>query len=342
MIKKILPLLLFVFILASCANAETPNPAALTLESDSVSWTQTVQAVSLSWTRTAAAVPTSTPLPPTETPAPLPSATPTPESLPPERWREWSVIPTAVSDKMKTVYELGQMMGNDPHAFSVVGDCHSETPEFFGIFDTGQYTLAEYDYLQETIDYFAGSFNRKSRTVKQGLTATGALSVLWNDWKDCTSMETPIDCELRLNRPSFVIISLGTNDANGVAPFETMLRRLIDVVIGHGAVPILATKADNAEGDHSINETIARLAYEYEIPLWNFWRAVQPLPDHGVILPDHREHLTYSDEVSSGDFREPYLRYGYNTRNLTGLQALDAVWRLTTGRPILFTPTPIP
>ena len=155
-------------------------------------------------------------------------------------------------------------------------------------------------------------------------------------------METPLDCEYRLHQPSFVIISLGTNDANGTAPFETTLRRVIDVTIGHGVVPILATKADNAEGDHAINETIARLAYEYEIPMWNFWAAVQPLPDQGVILPDHREHLSYSEIISTGDLREEYLKFGYNTRNLTGLQVLDIVRRNITGEALEFIPTPLP
>ncbi len=57
-------------------------------------------------------------------------------------------------------------------------------------------------------------------------------------------------------------------------------------------MPILATKADNLEGDQAINATIARLAYEYDLPLWNFWLAVQPLPDHGL-QPDG-SHLTWA------------------------------------------------
>ena len=48
------------------------------------------------------------------------------------------------------------------------------------------------------------------------------------------------------------------------------------------AVPIIATKADNLEGDNSINATVAQIAYDYGIPLWNFWAAVQPLPNHGL------------------------------------------------------------
>lgn len=340
--KKLIPIFFVLsFVLVSCglSEADVEMRVEQTVEAYSVSWTQTAQAKAGVYPS-----PTLEQAPTLET-ATTPTSTPEPyvySTLLPEEWREWPVIPTSISPKMVAVYELGQLKGNDPHAFTKIGDCHSMPPEFFAIFETEFYNLDEYVYLQETIDYFPGSFERQGYAAKLGLTATGALSVLWNDWKECTPMETPLDCEYRLHQPSFVIISLGTNDANGVAPFETTLRRVIDVTIGHGVVPILATKADNAEGDHSINETIAQLAYEYEIPMWNFWRSVQPLPDQGVILPDHREHLTYPGFASTGDFSEELLQYGYNTRNLTGLQVLDIVRRNITGETLAFLPTPLP
>jgi hypothetical protein len=53
--------------------------------------------------------------------------------------------------------------------------------------------------------------------------------------------------------------------------YDKYMRRVLDRIIETGAVPIIATKADNLEGDHSINATIAQIAYEYDIPLWNFW-----------------------------------------------------------------------
>lgn len=330
---------LLTFILISCSSSEKDIEARVI---------QTQEAVAITWTQTAQALlpsPTIEATKPTATMLATETATPTPQpysSLPPERWREWPVIPTNISSRMLAIYEYGQMSGNNAHAFTKIGDCHSMPPEFFGIFETDSYDLADFEYLQATIDYFPGSYERQGRAAKIGLSATGVTSILWNDWKDCTTMETPLDCEYRLQKPSFAIISLGTNDANGVAPFETTLRRVIDVTIGHGVVPILSTKADNAEGDNSLNETIARLAYEYEIPLWNFWRAVQPLPDQGVILPDHREHLSYSPFASTGDFRTEYLQFGYNVRNLTGLQVLDAVRRNIIGEPLEFIPTPLP
>jgi hypothetical protein len=232
---------------------------------------------------------------------------------------------------MRLVYERGLAAGNNPQAFSKVGDCQSGLPMFLGDLDKGRYNLGEYVYLQPVIDNFAGSFGRSSRAVKDGLTASAVNVSLWNDWRDCEKNETPLACEYRLQKPSFAIISLGTNDANGFVPFEETLRKVIDATLAQNIVPILATKADNAEGDHSINLTIARLAYEYQIPVWNFWLAVQDLSLQGLRSP---EHLTYGEYVLPVDFSSPdVMQYAFNVRNLTALQVLDVVWRSVTGQP---------
>ncbi|MFN3742721.1 MAG: hypothetical protein ACK4VW_08640 [Anaerolineales bacterium] len=308
----------------SVINAEVERRVAATVQALSVAWTQRASVTppipSLTWT----AAPSSTPTPqPSPTPSPLVYQTKT--TLSPNAWKSFPVIPTAISERVRQIYRLGQLAGNNPRAFSKVGDCHSNLPTFFGPFDSGEYNLGEYAYLQETIDYFKGSWGRRSRAVKDGLTASAALAVLWNDWKDCSRMETPLDCEYRIHKPAFALISFGTNDVMGVAPFEITLRWVIDVTIGHNIVPILVTKADNAEGDHRANQIIAQLAYEYDLPLWNFWAAVQLLPDHGLMS---RDHLSYSEIISSADFSPAGLKYGYNVRNLTGLQVLDAIRRM--------------
>ena len=259
-----------------------------------------------------------------------PPAQPTP-TFSSKSWRELPVIPLQISEQMRLVYERGLASGNNPQAFSKVGDCQTGLPMFLGDLDKERYNLGEYTYLQPVIDYFAGSFGRSSRAVKDGLTASAVNVALWNDWRDCDVNETPLACEYRLQKPSFAIISLGTNDANGFVPFEETLRKVIDATLAQGIVPILATKADNAEGDHSINITIARLAYEYQIPVWNFWLAVQDLPLQGLRSP---EHLTYGEYVLPVDFSSPdVLQYAFNVRNLTALQVLDVVWRSVTGQP---------
>lgn len=265
-------------------------------------------------------------------------------TLSPDFWKELPVVPSGISDRVRAIYQRGLAMGNDPNAFSKVGDCHSTNPYFLADFDLGPgvYELGEYAQLQTTIDYFEGSFSRTSMATKKGLSTAGVLASLWSDWKYCSSNETPLDCEFRLHHPSFALISLGTNEAYDVkidsSTFEGRLRRIIEHSIDQGVVPILSTKADNAEGNHFINYTTARLAMEYELPLWNFWKAVQPLPDHGLRDP---EHLTFAPSKSYTDFSKPeYLAYGIQMRNLTALQVLDLIRREITQAPVSAAATP--
>lgn len=262
----------------------------------------------------------------------------------PDFWKSLPIVPPGISERVRTIYQRGLEMGNNPNAFSKVGDCHSTNPYFLADYDLGRnvYDLGEYTYLQPTIDYFAGSFSRSSLATKKGLSTAGVLASLWSDWKFCSSNETPLDCEFRLHHPSFALISLGTNEAYDVkedpSTFEGRLRRIIEHSIDQGVVPILSTKADNAEGNHFINYVTSRLAMEYELPLWNFWKAVQPLPQHGLRSP---EHLTFAPTKSFTDFSNAdYLTYGMQMRNLTALQVLDMIRREITQSPASNTATP--
>ncbi len=132
-----------------------------------------------------------------------------------------------------------------------------------------------------------------------------------------------------MDHPSFAIISLGTNDTYYVTRdptvYERNMRVIIEETISLGILPILATKADNLEGDHSMNTTVARLAMEYELPLWNFWLAVQDLPDKGLL---DGEHLTTISYLNFTDFSRPHaLEYGMQRKNLTALQVLYFLWQ---------------
>jgi hypothetical protein len=244
-------------------------------------------------------------------------SSPTPDlRLPPEAWQAWPVIPE-VSTRARQVYQRGLALGNDPHAFSKIGDCQSVPASFLGIYDTDRYFFApEYSYLQETVDYYSGSFNREGESVRGGFNTSSVLLPFWANTEVCQPGENPMACENRIHNPSIVFISLEVW-FEGRTPdvYEKYLRRIIEYNLEQGTLPILATKADNVEGDNSINYTIARLAYEYDLPLWNYWLAVQPLPNHGL------------DPADAGGF---HLNLdGWNMRSFSALQVLDAVHRAT-------------
>jgi hypothetical protein len=259
--------------------------------------------------------------------SPTPDHSPTPDTrLKPEQWMDWPIIPE-ISANAARIYEQGLAMGNDPHAFSKVGDCQSIPEAFLGIYDKpGQYSLDQYEYLQESIDHFKGSFGRESQSVRGGFNAASVLLPLWADPNACNSGETPLECELRTHKPSIVIISLEVW-YKGRTPetYAAYLRKIIDYSISKGVLPVLATKADNVEGDHSMNLTTAQVAYEYDIPMWNFWRSVQPLFDHGIDWARDAEgfHITVP---------------AWNMRSFTALQVLDTIRRDLEGGVM---PTPV-
>ena len=235
--------------------------------------------------------------------------------LPPERWREWPIVPE-VTSKAIEIYRAGQTMHLDPHAFSKVGDCQSVKAAFMGYFDIPErYSLgSDYAYLQETINNFSGYFNTDGQAVRGGFNAAAELSPLWADPHACLAGENPLECELRITKPIIVIVSLEVWwDGRTPEQYATLMRKILDTIIAHGAVPILATKADNVEGNNSLNLTTAKLAREYDLPLWNFWAAVQPLPAHGMDI-NRNDGFHISTDA-------------WSTRSFTGLEALDNVWR---------------
>ncbi len=239
-------------------------------------------------------------------------------------WQNLPVVPVELSERAREIYQQGLAMGNDPTHFSKLGDCQNITTYFLAMYDhPGLYTLGEqYAPLQDTIDYYAGSWSRESKSVKGGFNVASVFNPLFSDREVCEKNETPLDCELRLNKPSIVLISMEEWWNGDVGKYETYLRKIVDTVIAHGALPILATKADNLEGKHAINRAIVNLAEEYELPLWNFWAAVQPITAHG--LQKDGFHLT----MGINDFTSSIqLKRGWVQRNLTALQVLDAVRR---------------
>jgi hypothetical protein len=242
-------------------------------------------------------------------------------TLSPAAWKLWPVTPI-VSPKMKAVYEKGLALGNDPHSFSKVGDCQNVATYFLGVYERpGEYRLGPYSGLQTTIDYFKGSFVRVSMSVHGGMNVAAVLSPLWSASPMCNKLENPLACEFRLHRPSIAIVSMETWwSGQPASEYERYLRQVVEYALAQGTVPILATKADNWEGDNSINAAIARVAAEYDVPLWNFWRAVQGLPSNGLTVDGF--HLTYARPFFDDPVR---MQSAWPVRNLTALQALDAV-----------------
>jgi hypothetical protein len=244
------------------------------------------------------------------------SPQPTADSrLLPEDWQKWPVVPE-VTEKSRVIYKLGRVLGNNPNTFSKVGDCQNLSSYFMGKFDhldLYKFSWRIDDYL-DTVENFQGSFDTDGQSTKFGFTAASPLVPLMADPEICLPDEAPLECELRLTRPSFVLISLEFPfNGRSAGLYEQYLRQIIEYTITQGSVPILATKADNVEKDNSINLTIARLAYEYDLPMWNWWAAAQPLGNQGIDPYRDGFHIT---------------QQAWEERSKTFLMVLDHLWKV--------------
>jgi hypothetical protein len=245
-----------------------------------------------------------------------------------------------LTSRVRDIFLRGQARGNKPNVFSKVGDSITVSAVFLQPIGAGSYSLHEHAALQAVIDYYSGavargsanSFANPSLAAKVGWRARAVLSPAAADPAVCQPDEPPLACEYRLVQPSIALIMLGTNDVpyTPVDEYERDMRRVLDFTLERDIVPILSTipplfRAGLEGRAEALNAVLVRLAGEYQIPLWDYWAALQGLPNQGLVSDG--VHPTWAPPGHAADFSPEYLQYGMTVRNLTGLYVLDAVWR---------------
>lgn len=272
---------------------------------------------------------------PTPTLAPL--ATPqmgsfAPASLEGVDLSELPIVPE-LSDTARAILLDGLARGRDPHAFVKVGDCMTEDPAFLYPLAEDGIVWGEYRALRAVLDHYAQAaenpFGRKSQAAAGGFNAASVLDSLWANPEFCEAGETPLSCELRLMNPAVALIMFGTNDVYYLdeAQFDYFLRSVLVETIANGTLPVLSTfplRPEFPEKTGVFNRIVARAAEDYDIPLINLWRALEPLPHQGVD-PDDTTHLTSPDEGTAAQFTDEALQTGFAVRNLVTLQTLERV-----------------
>ena len=275
-------------------------------------------------------LPSPTPAPPTATATPTaaptadaPPATPTPD---PARqvngipFDQIAVLPPETQAHVAEILARGRELGRNPNAFSKLGDSAVLIESNLTRFDNGPLNLGPYAFLQPAVEHYAGSWQRYGVGARVALTTIGVFDPMWADAQWCQPGEHLLACEIRLHNPSVLLIRLGTNDGRA-SLYETYMRQIAQYAIEQGVVPVLGTKADRFEGDDSINEVTRRLAAELRLPLWDFDRVAETLPNRG--LTDDHAHLTV---YGRNDYTDPAtLTYGYPVSDLSALVVLDAI-----------------
>jgi hypothetical protein len=228
-----------------------------------------------------------------------------------------------IGKDLKKIYSAAAKNGRDPKIVSVMGDCNSEWPVYFGRIATGTTNLSLHPKLAKTVQHFAPSFVRISQATQGSFTSQMAFDPSWSNPKMCTPNEGPLDCELRTSKASIMLIALGTGDTFSWQSFDENLRQIVETTRRYKAIPVLITKADALEWHQGgastdyINKIIRSVGAQYGVPVIDFALAAKSLPNAGLMV----EH----DETAQQT--EPFHlnQQGMDARILLTLQTLNAI-----------------
>ena len=234
------------------------------------------------------------------------------------------------------VYQSGvSNFGNQPGAFSKVGDESVASEHFMEPLAADPLNLGNFAALQGLIDVYrstpvrgsdpaVNSLNVDSTAAAPGfgidsLSAPPASGAACGDG----SASTALGCEYLATRPTIALVSFRAENVTFMPPeqFRSELQVLIMQSLSeYGVIPVLATiPADGSATTEQLadyNRAIVEVATQSGVPLWNVWRAMN---ERGIQDP-----FSVAPE-GAGVLTDSALRYGYNVRNLTALQTLQAV-----------------
>ncbi len=265
------------------------------------------------------------------------------------------VIDAATRGHLLAVYQLGQALGNRADAFARLGDSITASPAFLNDLGSAGYDptspayAGAYTGLAPVVNYFrqtpvdvfgANSFTHASWGAYPGWRTEDVLNPDLNALLPDRSAyalpgETPFQMELRLTRPAVALIMFGTNDNtydDDPVGFEYRLALIAQTALNEGVIPVLSTIPDDFSGGGLVeqrvpeyNQIITDVAAALDVPLWNYWLGMQPLPYKGIsgdlIHPD-----VYP--LGGGFFTADALLNGYNVRTLEALQVLEKLVRI--------------
>ena len=233
-------------------------------------------------------------------------------------------------ERLQSILLAGRRQGLRSGVFSKVGDSLTANGIFLAPFGGNDYSLGEYGYLQEVIDFFSredarggNAFVNPSLAAQSGWRAEDVLDPPHAP-PLCGERESPLDCEFRIVRPAIAVILLGTNDAAApTGSYEKSKGTIIARSLACGILPVLTTLPEMVNRDTGPYSAFVRdLAGRWDLPLIDLAAALAALPRHGL-GPDGI-HLSW---VEPAVFEPQYLQHGMTVRNLLTLHMLDALWR---------------
>jgi uncharacterized protein YraI len=245
-------------------------------------------------------------------------------------------LPSAGSVRgVREIYQRGQQLGNNPNAFTKIGDSISTNLESYDAIGRGIYNLGAYGNLQTAIDRFANSgfnsFLHVSAAAGPGWTTSIALDPAFRNPALCKLEESPLECELGRSKPSVAIIQLGTNDLQylNAATFGANLDKIVDIAVARGVIPVLTTipyRTGYESLSEEFNNVIRGVASRRGVPLMDLKKAFDGLGNGGVSGDGIHPSLPPGGYPDTANFANgEALQSGYTVRNLLVLQTLERV-----------------
>jgi len=240
-----------------------------------------------------------------------------------------------LSDEMVEIYNRGQILGNHSDVITKVGDSLSVSDKYLTIFAQEDYDLGPYDYLEDTLNYYAESAGKPSVAARIGLSTYVVFDPQWADKDLCQPNESPLECEYRIKQPSVAFILFGPNDVRSMTETEygEQMRMIVEATLERGIIPVVFTFSADPDVELwwqsvNFNRELIKIADDYKIPVINLFAATRTMPDYG--LDEDGIHLAHSGyfylKFSNGD--EAF--YGVTLQNLLALRMLDEI-RKTVG-----------
>jgi len=277
--------------------------------------------------------PTATP-PATETTAPPPTGEVPVERVDTTADQVICDINADMKAHLQEIMATGRARGRQINVLAKAGDSISESMAF--VFDLGEgyENLGDNTYLSEIVDYFRevtvdtmdgeahNSFNRQSLIAISGACAGAALEAETN---------RALYQEFEAINPGMAIIMFGTNDVilSDLETYRREMNKILDVCEEEGVIPILSTIPDRLDSPEAgalaleYNAAIREMARSRDIPLLDYWLALQPLPNKGIDEDGIHPNAYFDGEFYAAcNFTDEPMQHGFNVRNKTLLDML--------------------
>lgn len=257
---------------------------------------------------------------------------------------------------LRAVYQTGQSLGNKANFFGKVGDSITDTQSFlsgFGCDDENRVAnMGSYNSLLTTIQYFddttpgstsewcgnVNSFSRISMAATMGWSAENVLNSVSSS--ACPApYNNYLRCEMHTLKPGFAFVMFGTNDLqryNDLTRFRNDLTTVVTQLETDGVIPVLSTIPSRRDSTTlgsrvaSYNQVIIEVAQSKNIPLWNYWRALNDNvgSTYNYGIDSDGVHPNVWQGYKGDAFTVTALRYGYNQRNLGAVQTMEKMKRI--------------